>query len=314
MHGWHQRSLGTACTQIFQLSRRATGGRCQGGRSPAGRLVGFEGEVGDPVPVEVSGLVAVIPPSISFGDLPRPDGLEVDTAERLPAPGRLRRPGQHLARYRVRPSSPQQHDRPDHGRPAGPAHLKANASCLVSSRLGAWHDRAGGPVDQADHRRVRDHPGTERHCGRPRHTARGTSARDRPWPARYSACCKARTGSAGTPRPDPFAAGLAETALTGPLLHIMRSGEAAALPSPQVVLSCSSSGTTAASDAHPASDPLPEVTGYRTPRSGDTSAGHRAGEGLPSSRRHHQCVPRPIRRGVHHGCNPGSAPLPWPSP
>src|SRR5690348_6937504 len=34
--------------------------------------------------------------------------------------------------------------------------------------------------------------------------------------ARYSACCKARTGSAGTPRPDPCAAGLAETALTGP--------------------------------------------------------------------------------------------------
>lgn len=25
-------------------------------------------------------------------------------------------------------------------------------------------------------------------------------------------------------------------------------------------------------------------------------------------------VPRPIRRGVPHGCNPGSTPLPWPSP
>ena len=36
----------------------------------------------------------------------------------------------------------------------------------------------------------------------------------------------------------------------------------------------------------PASSPLPEVTGYRTPRSGGDSAGHRAGEGLPSSRRH----------------------------
>jgi len=32
------------------------------------------------------------------------------------------------------------------------------------------------------------------------------------------------------------------------------------------------------------------------------SAGHRAGEGLPSSRRHHRYVPRPIRRGVPHGC------------
>jgi hypothetical protein len=32
------------------------------------------------------------------------------------------------------------------------------------------------------------------------------------------------------------------------------------------------------------------------------SAGHRAGEGLPSSRRHYRHVPRPIRRGVPHGC------------
>src|SRR5690242_19811425 len=48
--------------------------------------------------------------------------------------------------------------------------------------------------------------------------------------ARYSACCKARTVSAGTPRPDPEAAGLALTALTGPLLHLTRTDEAAALP------------------------------------------------------------------------------------
>src|SRR5690242_6419148 len=86
--------------------------------------------------------------------------------------------------------------------------------------------------------------------------------------ARYSACCKARTGSAGTPRPDPEAAGLALTALTGPLLHTTRTDEAAALPSPQVVLSYGSTGTTAASDAHPASSPLPGSAGYRTPRSG----------------------------------------------
>ena len=32
------------------------------------------------------------------------------------------------------------------------------------------------------------------------------------------------------------------------------------------------------------------------------SAGCRAGEGLPSSRRHPRCVPRPLRRGVPHGC------------
>ena len=55
--------------------------------------------------------------------------------------------------------------------------------------------------------------------------------------ARYSACCKARTGSAGTPRPDPEAAGLALTALTGPLQTTLRTDEAAALPSPRVVLS-----------------------------------------------------------------------------
>jgi len=35
---------------------------------------------------------------------------------------------------------------------------------------------------------------------------------------------------------------------------------------------------------------------------GRLSAVPRAGEGLPSSRRHHLNVPRPIRRGVPHGC------------
>jgi hypothetical protein len=56
-------------------------------------------------------------------------------------------------------------------------------------------------------------------------------------------------------------------------------------------------------------------TGYRTRRSGSTNAaGCRAGEGLPSSRRHHLNVPRPLRRGVPRGCTPGSSPLPWPSP
>jgi hypothetical protein len=36
--------------------------------------------------------------------------------------------------------------------------------------------------------------------------------------------------------------------------------------------------------------------------SGDKIAGHRAGEGLPSSRRHYLNVPRPIRRRVPDGC------------
>src|SRR5262249_13337597 len=51
-------------------------------------------------------------------------------------------------------------------------------------------------------------------------------------------------------------------------------------PSPQVVLSSGSTGTTAASDAHPASHPLPgsPVIGRYAPAA---SAGCRAGKGLP---------------------------------
>ena len=60
---------------------------------------------------------------------------------------------------------------------------------------------------------------------------------------------------------------------------------------------------------------FPAKTGYRTRLSDTThSQQHRAGEGLPSSRRHYLNVPHPIRRRVHHGCHPGSTPLPWPSP
>jgi hypothetical protein len=117
--------------------------------------------------------------------------------------------------------------------------------------------------------------------------------------ARYSACCKARTGSAGTPRTDPEAAGLAMTALTGPSLTALRTDEAAALPSPQVVLSCGSTGTTAASDAHPASGPLPGITGYRTPRSGNTIR-RSPGRGGPP-----QFPPPPSIRSAPH--TPGSS-------
>ena len=46
---------------------------------------------------------------------------------------------------------------------------------------------------------------------------------------------------------------------------------------------------------------FPVVTGYRVRRSGrDTRV--RAGEGLPSSRRHLLTIPRPVRRRVLHGC------------
>jgi hypothetical protein len=132
--------------------------------------------------------------------------------------------------------------------------------------------------------------------------------------ARYSACCKARTGSPDTAG-DPFAAGLAETALTGPLLTTLRTDEAAALPI---------TGGYVVRPAQPVLRPPPTPTrpAIHFPRSSvigrhapaANSAGCRAGEGLPSSRRHPRCVPRPIRRGVPHGCAPGSTPLPWPSP
>src|SRR5919201_3811964 len=45
-------------------------------------------------------------------------------------------------------------------------------------------------------------------------------------------------------------------------------------------------------------------TGYRSRHFRQHhTAGRRAGEGLPSSRRHHLSVPRPLRRGVLRGCN-----------
>src|SRR6185437_7845062 len=119
--------------------------------------------------------------------------------------------------------------------------------------------------------------------------------------ARYSACCKARTGSQVTG--DPFAAGLALTALTGPLQTTLRTDEAAALPitSGCVVRLAQPVLRPPPTPTRPAVHfPVQPVIGRHAPVT--TSAGHRAGEGLPSSRRHHRYVPRPIRRGVPHGC------------
>src|SRR5690349_4505607 len=73
--------------------------------------------------------------------------------------------------------------------------------------------------------------------------------------ARYSACCKARTGSPATG--DPFAAGLALTALTGPLLHLTRTDEAAALPTTAGCVVLRLNRYYGRPDAHPASHPLP---------------------------------------------------------
>ena len=79
-----------------------------------------------------------------------------------------------------------------------------------------------------------------------------------------------------------------------PPSQTQRVNEAAALPSPQVVLSYGSIGTTTASDSHPAPDPLPgstPVIGQAIPRNSQCVS---AGEGLPSSRRHRLNVPRPL--------------------
>jgi len=83
--------------------------------------------------------------------------------------------------------------------------------------------------------------------------------------ARYSACCKARTGSTGA---DPTAAELAETALTGHL-QVRHHASTKQRPFPHRRLCCplGSSSTTAASDAHPARHPFPglPVIGHAAP-------------------------------------------------
>jgi hypothetical protein len=79
--------------------------------------------------------------------------------------------------------------------------------------------------------------------------------------------------------------------------------EAAALPSPRVLLSRRLKQYYGRLRRPPGSRPLPgssPVIGQG--RSSSSPQNHRAGEGLPSSRRHHANVPSPLRRGVHRGC------------
>jgi hypothetical protein len=84
-----------------------------------------------------------------------------------------------------------------------------------------------------------------------------------------------------------------------------RVNEAAALPSPAVLLSARLDRYYGRLRRPPGSRSISRLnTGYKTRRSGSTNtAGCRAGEGLPSSRRHHLSVPRPLRRGVPQGCD-----------
>src|SRR5207248_5540178 len=86
-------------------------------------------------------------------------------------------------------------------------------------------------------------------------------------------------------------------------------------PSPQVVLSCGSTGTTAASDAHPASDPLPGSAGYRTPRSGSKdpqAAGPGRASPVPAATL--DTFRAPYAGESFTAALPGSSPLPRPSP
>src|SRR3954470_2153562 len=80
--------------------------------------------------------------------------------------------------------------------------------------------------------------------------------------------------------------------------------EAAALPSPRVVLSRRLQAVLRPPPTPTRLAPTSRlIAGYRTRRSGASPQNRRAGEGLPSSRRHHANVPRPLRRRVHRGCD-----------
>ena len=84
-----------------------------------------------------------------------------------------------------------------------------------------------------------------------------------------------------------------------------RMNEAAALPSPRVLLSRQLKRYYGRLRRPPGSRSTSRLnTGYKTRHfQQHEAAGCRAGEGLPSSRRHHLNVPRPLRRRVPRGCN-----------
>ena len=126
------------------------------------------------------------------------------------------------------------------------------------------------------------------------------------------ACCKARTGSAGHPGPIPSRSDIPSGTHRAPPQQYSASTKQRPFPHRRL---CSPPAQAYYGRLRrpPGRDPLPGCRLW-TPRSGDTSAGHRAGEGLPSSRRHYLNVPRPYAGGSLTAALPGSSPRPWPSP
>ncbi len=108
--------------------------------------------------------------------------------------------------------------------------------------------------------------------------------------ARYSVRCSSRTRSCS--------AVLAITALACPSLHPNAQTKQRPFPHRRLCCPPGSSGTTAASDTHPARHPLPGETGYRTRRS-DGITRRPPGRGGPP-----QFPPPPSERSAPH--TPGS--------
>jgi hypothetical protein len=91
--------------------------------------------------------------------------------------------------------------------------------------------------------------------------------------------------------------------------------EAAALPSPAVVLSARLDRYYGRLRRPPGTHVhFPDFSGYRTGRSGSIRSTAGPGRASPVPAATFQTFHAPIRREVPQGCNPGSTPLPWPSP
>jgi hypothetical protein len=136
-------------------------------------------------------------------------------------------------------------------------------------------------------------PAARHPCGRPCLAARGTDVRDRPWPPGTAHAARHEPD----PRSSPTRRGLAETALTGPSPSQLarRRSSGPSLTGGCVVRPAQPVLRPPPTPSRPVAHfPRSSVIGRHAPAT--PSADCRAGEGLPSSRRHYLNVPRPIRR------------------